>query len=231
MYVGHNGNDEYFLQENGKSIKLEAITEEKDLGVFITANMKPSKQCVTSAAKARSVLGLTHRPFRKFSNVQFLTIYKTYIRLHFEYAIQAWSPWLQKDIDCLEQVQRQATKLVARKQNLSYELRLDRLNLTTPEERRRGDLIETFKLLKGKENIEYKQFFQGDQNIHGLRGNDMKLFIPAVRTELPKNFFSHRVLKERNSLPQEVVEVDTVNEFKTEYDRFIKDMGNKAPAS
>jgi ribonucleases P/MRP protein subunit RPP40 len=46
-------------------------------------------------------------------------------------------------------------------QNLSYKQRLDRLNLTTLEERRsRGDLIETFKLLKGKENIEYKQFFQ-----------------------------------------------------------------------
>jgi hypothetical protein len=59
----------------------------------------------------------------------------------------------------------------------------------------------------------------------------MKLFVPAVRTELRKNFFSHRELKDCHSLPQKVVEVDTVNGFKTEYKRFIKDMGNKAPAS
>lgn len=226
MHVGHNGNDEYFLQDKGQSIKLEAITEEKDLGVFVTANMKPSKQCITSAKKARSVLGLIHRHFRKFSKAQFLTIYKTYIRPHLEYAIQAWSPWLQKDIDCLERVQRRATKLVAGLRNLSYEQRLERLNLTTLEERRRrGDLIETFKLLKGKESIGYQQFFQRDHNPHGLRGNDMKLFVPAVRTELRKNFFSHRVLKAWNGLPQSVVEVDTVNGFKTRYDRFIKDMG------
>jgi hypothetical protein len=62
----------------------------------------------------------------------------------------------------------------------------------------------TFKLLKGKENIDYKHCFQRDQNIHGLsRGNDMKLFVPAVRTEMRKNFVSHRVLKAWNSLPQQ----------------------------
>jgi hypothetical protein len=75
MHVGHNGNDEYFLQEEGQSIKLEVITEEKDLGVFVTANTKPSKQCVTYAAIARSVLGLMHRHFREFSKEQFLAIY------------------------------------------------------------------------------------------------------------------------------------------------------------
>jgi hypothetical protein len=96
---------------------------------------------------------------------------------------------------------------------------------TLEERRRRGDLIETFKLLKGKESIGYQQFFQRDHNPHGLRGNDMKLSVSAVRTELRKNFFSHHVLKAWNSLPQGVVDVDTVNGFKTRYDRFIKDMG------
>jgi hypothetical protein len=98
VHMGHNQNDEYFLQENGQSIKLEATKEEKDLGVFVTATMKPSKQCVTLATKARSALGLMHWHFRKFSKVQFLTIYKTYIWLHLEYAIQAWSSWLQKTL-------------------------------------------------------------------------------------------------------------------------------------
>jgi len=36
------------------------------------------------------------------------------------YCIQAWSPSLRKDIDCLENVQRRATKMVAGLKNLSY---------------------------------------------------------------------------------------------------------------
>ena len=50
-----------------------------------------------------------------------MTLYNTYIRPHMEYCIQVWSPWLVKDIDCLEKIQRRATKLV---QSIS-KLRLD----------------------------------------------------------------------------------------------------------
>ena len=47
-------------------------------------------------------------------NRNFLLIYKTYIRPHLEYCIQAWSrsPHLQRDIEVLERVQRAATNLV-----------------------------------------------------------------------------------------------------------------------
>jgi len=98
------------------------------------------------------------------------TVYKTYVRPHLEYCIQAWSPSLRKDIDCLENVQRRATKMVFGLKKLSYEQRLRRLNLTTLEERRkRGDLIEMYKLLTQKENVDYMQFFQKEDNHHRLR--------------------------------------------------------------
>jgi len=42
----------------------------------------------------------------------FLIIYKGFVRPHLEYAIQSWSPYLHRDIDCLEKVQRRATKVV-----------------------------------------------------------------------------------------------------------------------
>jgi len=139
-----------------------------------------------------------------------------------EYYIQAWSPSLHKDIDCLENVQRRATKMVFGLKKLSYEQSLRRLNLTTLEKRRkRGDLIEMYKFLTQKENVDYKKFFQKKENHHRLRGHSSKVFvIPSVRTNLRKSFFSHRVLTAGTSYLRWLL----MQTFK--YDRFIKDMGN-----
>ena len=39
-----------------------------------------------------------------------------------EFAVQAWNPYLRKDIDCLEKIQHRATR------NLDYEDRLKAFN-------------------------------------------------------------------------------------------------------
>ena len=39
-------------------------------------------------------------------------LYKQLIRPHLEYAIQAWSPWLCKDKQLIEKVQRRAPKMI-----------------------------------------------------------------------------------------------------------------------
>ena len=105
--------------------------------------------------------------------------------------------------------------------------RLERLNLTTLGERRkRGDLIEMYKLLTENENGDYRQFFQKEDNQHRLRGHSCKVFIPSIRTTLRKSFFSNSVLDRWNRLPEMVVDADTVQTFKSRYDRFSKDMGN-----
>jgi len=58
---------------------------------------------------------------------------------------------MKRDIECLEKVQRRTTKLVSRLKNCSDEDRLVKLGLTTLDERRRrGDLIETYKVITGK---------------------------------------------------------------------------------
>jgi len=50
--------------------------------------------------------------------------------------------------------------MVNRLKKLPYEIRLKRLGIYTQERQRlRGDLIETFKILTGKERIDYKKFF------------------------------------------------------------------------
>jgi len=43
-------------------------------------------------------------------------------------------------------------------------------------QRKRGDLIETYKILTGKEDIDRDQLFQLTPNIHSTRGHQLNLF-------------------------------------------------------
>ena len=61
-----------------------------------------------------------------------------------------WSPYLRKDIISLEVVQRRFTRMIPSMEGLSHEERLNRLGLYSLEFRRmRGELIETYRILKG----------------------------------------------------------------------------------
>ena len=83
--------------------------------------------------------------------------YTSLVRPKLEYHVQAWRPYLQKDIEMLEKVQKRATGLTFRNKSLSYDERLQKSGLTTLETRRlHGDLIEMFKIFKGFDDINKK---------------------------------------------------------------------------
>ena len=120
------------------------------LGLTISADMKVSEQCGIAAAKGNQILGLIRRNIVYKEKELIILLYKTIVRPHLEYCIQAWRPYLKKDIDMLERVQRRATKMIPKLRNVSYEMRLNECGLTTLETRRlRGDQIEVFKILNG----------------------------------------------------------------------------------
>jgi len=102
MHVRHDFKTRYFIKDNQDSVELQTVQEERDLGVHFTNDLKPSTHCLRSAAKARRIIGMVRRNFKKLDNNDFLLIYKTDIRPHLEYCVQARSPHLSKDIQCLE---------------------------------------------------------------------------------------------------------------------------------
>jgi len=145
----------------------------------------------------------------------FLIIYKGFVRPHFEYAKQAWSLYLRRDIDCLEKVQKVCCQTGFNRS--PYEQKLKRLKLTSLEKRRqRGNLIEAYKILTGKERVDPNCFFIPDKKHYNTRGHELKLYTRS-RSEL-KNFFSQRVIAHWNKL-QESVMAKTVNTFKNRLDR------------
>jgi len=73
----------------------------------------------------------------------FVTLYKSLVRCHLEYANSVWNPYRQGLITDLEKVQMRATKLVITVKHLPYKERLVRLKLPTLKYRRiRGDKID-----------------------------------------------------------------------------------------
>ena len=210
MHVGkfNNGN-EYAL--GGKI--LATTEEERDMGVIINSSMNPSRQCMEAAKKGNRMLGMIKRTIVSRDKEIIVKLYKSLVRPHLEYCVQAWNPFLKKDIELLEKVQRRATKMVNGCHNLSYERRLQYCGLTTLERRReRGDLIETYKIMTGKVDVPYDRYFTL-AHYSSTRGHKCKLFKQRVGPR-KKNVFSARVVDKWNSLDEAGVTVETINGFK-----------------
>jgi uncharacterized protein YchJ len=76
------------------------------------------------------MLSLLNNTFKYKDKALMLTLYCTYVRPNLEFAIQAWNPYYNKDINELEKVQRSATKLMPELRHLDFEQRLKTLDLT-----------------------------------------------------------------------------------------------------
>jgi hypothetical protein len=221
MHVGHNNKCSNYNLGNSE---LKTIVKEKDLGVIMDNTLKFSEQCSAAVKCANRTLGLIKRTIKSRSKDVIVKLYKTLVRPKLEYCIQAWRPFLRKDIDSMERVQRRATRIIAECKGQSYESRLTTLGLISLEERQtRGDLIQVFKYIKGIDNVDYREFFQLAENSI-TRGHSFKIIKVRSRLEIRRNYFSQRVVNEWNKLPQYVVEAQSVNAFKSRLDSYWKNV-------
>ena len=67
-----------------------------------------------------SMLGIIKKNFKYLNNDAFLTLYKTLVRSHLEYANSVWNPHSEKLIKDLERVQMRATKIIGHIKSMSY---------------------------------------------------------------------------------------------------------------
>ena len=217
--VMHFGGSNPKMNYSMKDEVLHKSETERDLGVTINTNLSFATHINTQINKANQALGLVKRTFSYLSEDLFRNVYLTYIRPHLEYCVQAWSPFLQGDIEKLEKFQRRATKLVPSLSELPYEERIEKLQIPTLKERRiRGDMIETFKIIKGYENMNTEDFFQQRVYPGQLRGHNFMLQKHHSNKDKRKNTFSQRVVNKWNELPIEVIESSSVNIFKNRLD-------------
>ena len=218
MHIGTNNPKERYTLNNNL---LNETKLEKDLGVFISCDLKPSQHVAKVAARANKIIGLVKKIFDYIDAETIMSIHCTMIRPILEYAVQSWCPYLAKDINELEKVQHRVTKLVPDLQDLSYEERCEKLNLPTLKQRReRGDLIEVYKILRGHEGSDYRKFFKLRRS--NTRGHSWKLEKQEHSRGLQRGeWFAIRVVNPWNSLPADVVEAPTIATFKTRLDSYL----------
>ena len=111
----------------------------------------------------------------------------------------------------------------------SYEEKLVKLQLTTLEERRcRGDMIQTWRMLTGKDMVNAETWFdmEAERRREGATSTRRAEQYQALRPrhyqhEDRGNFFSNRVVKDYNALPNHVKSATKVNTFKNRLDHFL----------
>jgi len=132
-------------------------------------------------------------------------MFKTYIRPLLEYKSQIWSPYLLKDIDKIENVQRSFTKRLPGMNSKSYQQRLRALHLQSLELRRIvNDLVLFQKIVHGIIGVNTGDFFEFKES--NLRGHHLKVHIQTPKLDYRKYSFVNRTAEIWNLLPPLVVE-------------------------
>ena len=121
MHFGkRNPKHSYSLGET----ELGVIESQRDLGVHIMSSLKSEKQVTESVKRANRQLGMIKRTLTCRNSAIMLPLYKTLVRPHLEYCVQAWAPHYNKDINNIENVQKPLIKMISGLNSFSYEDKL-----------------------------------------------------------------------------------------------------------
>ena len=130
--------------------EISNVTQEMDIGVIITTDLKSSAPCRAAEQKAQKILGYIKRVFRCRNKRTVLGLFGELIRLLLEYGAKYWFQIKRVEVEHLEKVQARGTKLFTSLRHKGYQRRLADLGLFTLEHRRlRGLLIETVWIVRG----------------------------------------------------------------------------------
>ena len=215
LHLGHNNKKNTYMLGG---LKIEPSHHEKDVGVYVQDDLKFDLQCKKVSSTCNRIIGQVWRSFTNKDPELMLKILKCYIFPHTDYCVSLWNPYLQKDIDMIESIQRRFTRMITGMKSLSYEDRLDRLGLCTLKERRRRiDLIETYKIWNNIDLVEGSMFRKvcDSHSLSTRNASKDNFVLNKSKLNHRKHFFSNRVIQDWNKLPVEVQRSSTLGMFKS----------------
>ena len=191
----------------------------KDLGVCISSDLKWEIHIKRIVQQASFTSYQIIKSFRSKNIWVLLKLFKSYVRPKLEHNTPVWSPYLLKDIEAIEKVQRRYTKIACRRCNIpynSYNDRLTKLNMLSLQNRRvRFDLITLFKIVNNLCDLNFNSFFTLQTSPYPLRNNASKI--------LPKHKFNssawsgsffERAARYWNKLSHDITSVGSLDLFK-----------------
>ena len=223
LHIGNNNDkrSDYTMSSGDSITQLDTVDSEKDLGIHVDNKLKFQSHVEKQCKKANRILGLIRRSFTHLDVSTLPHLYKALVRPHLEYGASVFYPRYKGCQDNLEKVQRRATKLVPGLENKDYDERLKSLDMPSLHYRRaRGDMIECYKYLTGKYKVKNSMFEVDSSN---TRGHSLKLRKSGTaQNSVRHNFFSVRCINSWNSLSEEIVASQSLNDFKNSLDNYWK---------
>jgi hypothetical protein len=228
MHIGkRNPGHKFTMQDTlANTIVTLTVTEtERDLGHHIVLGRQVEQSCSDSGSDIEQLTRLdeerVHVQRRRLVAQVVQDVHSSSPRIN---CTGVEPVYMRADINRLERVQRQATRVSHRMKSHDYPTRLNMLQLKTLEERRkRGDLIQFFKLVDGIEEVRWRR---RQVTIPPGRGHRLRYERELVSNCGQRyNFCINRVVNEWNKLPDWVVKFSPldshpVNSFKNAFDRY-----------
>jgi hypothetical protein len=218
LHIGSkNPKKEYHL--NGT--KIEAVKDGesiRDLGVHFTSDLKWKTHIDIITSKANRVCFSILRSLKTNNPNLLLHLYKTYALPILEFASPVFNPYLKKDIDKIEKVQRTYLKIIYARSHPhlpipSYEDLLKIFEIDSLRIRRlRADLTLLHKIIFGLVRVNHNHTlnFQTSRT----RGEEYKLTIPSVQNQIRHNSFFIKIPRLYSQIPIEIRKQSCVNFIK-----------------
>ena len=195
---------------------MDRVSSYRYLGVIISEDLSWSPHIEKITSKARRLVGMLYRNFYQWSSPDsLLKLYLSLIRPHLEYAVQVWNPYLAKDIQKLEAVQRFALRMCLKQWNSSYTDLLRESEVPELTERRKFlNLMYFYKTINGH-IITSDNIITARHCSHNTRlSSQTTYYRPLARSNVYHNSFFPSTISLWNSLPQDVVCAPSIMSFK-----------------
>ena len=202
------------LNLHGES--MERVYKYKYLGVVLTDDLTWSEHINQITNKARKAVGFIYRQFCNMSSKSsLLQLYISLIRPHLEYASQVWAPFLVKDIQKLESVQKFALKMCSKNWGSSYSENLEACSLPELTSRRKYlSLCYFYKLANGTFEFPNCPTTLRQSNYNTRSSQSIIYTQPYAHCNSFFYSFFPRTVSLWNSLPSNVVTSTSITSFK-----------------
>ena len=195
---------------------LKRVKSAKYLGVELTENMKWDKHIANISSKANKTSSFVHRNLKGCAVETQVKCFKSLARPILEYASIVWDPFLKKDIDMLERVQKRAARRITNdySQHSSATSITRNIGLEKLENRRKRNKAIMFHriyqqkaCIKMPDNIATKN--------RNTRGHMNRVIQPQARTNVYQHSFFPSASKLWNTLPNIIAETQSETTFKS----------------
>ena len=194
---------------------LENTDKAKYLGVTIDSKLTWKDQQKTMCQKANNTLAFLKRNTDKCPMHVKDKCYKALVKPVLEYGACVWDPHYKNQIERIEKVQKRAARFVTKNYNMTHgntEKNMNKLKWKNLEEHRAKTKVITFyKALKGDVTLPVDEFQR--INVSTRQGSD-KFLVPKSNINSHQYSYFPSTLRLWNNLPQEVKELEKLEDFK-----------------